>query len=448
MYQRALAINEKTYGPDHPAVATSLNELASLYKEQGQYARVEPLYQRSLAIYEKVLGPEHPYVATSLNNLGGLYQAQGEYARVEPLYQRALAINEKTYGPDHPSVATSLISLASLYQAQGQYGRVEPLYQKRPLVIYEKTYGPDHPAVATSLNELGEFFRTLNQYAKAEPLYQRSMAIHEKVLGPEHPYVATSLNNLAKLYCGAGAVRQSRASLPALTCDRSRKPSGPSIPMSLPVSTIWLSFIIPRGSMRKAEPLYERSLAIYEKVLAPEHPYVATSLNNLAGLYQSLGEYEKVLPLRNRALRIAGANNIPETQWRVEDGLRETLARERQTRSGHFLRQAGGQYDPSDARGTYQPRSRAATILSSRQDEGIPRTGRPVDRSRATARGAASSRDAQRRRVLRLHQPCRQRGQPHHRGRLHRRRTILAETLPGDQQPARKRRPRARRARP
>ena len=63
-------------------------------------------------------------------------------------------------------------------------------------------------------------------------------------------------------------------------------------------------------------------------MLGPEHPYVATSLNNLAGLYQSLGEHEKVLPLRNRALRIAGATDIPETQWRVEDGLRETLARE------------------------------------------------------------------------------------------------------------------------
>ena len=33
-----------------------------------------------------------------------------------------------------------------------------------------------------------------------------------------------------------------------------------------------------------AEALYGRSLAILEKALGPEHPLVAQSLNNLAGL--------------------------------------------------------------------------------------------------------------------------------------------------------------------
>ena len=63
-------------GPDHPDVATSLNNLAALYHDQGRYADAEPLYKRSLAIHEKSLGPDHPDVATSLNNLAELYQAK------------------------------------------------------------------------------------------------------------------------------------------------------------------------------------------------------------------------------------------------------------------------------------------------------------------------------------------------------------------------------------
>ena len=35
--------------------------------------------------------------------------------------------------------------------------------------------------------------------------------------------------------------------------------------------------------MERALPLYERALAISEKALGPDHPHVATSLNNLAG---------------------------------------------------------------------------------------------------------------------------------------------------------------------
>jgi tetratricopeptide (TPR) repeat protein len=51
-----------------------LNDLAALYRRQGQYAQAEPLVKRALAIYEKALGPDHPSVATSLNNLAALYR--------------------------------------------------------------------------------------------------------------------------------------------------------------------------------------------------------------------------------------------------------------------------------------------------------------------------------------------------------------------------------------
>ena len=69
-----------------------LNNLAALYRAQGQYAKAEPLYQRALAIREKALGAAHPQVAMSLNNLAEFYDNQGRYAKAEPLYQRALAI--------------------------------------------------------------------------------------------------------------------------------------------------------------------------------------------------------------------------------------------------------------------------------------------------------------------------------------------------------------------
>ncbi len=83
--------------------------------DQGNYGEAEPLYRRSLAILEKALGPEHPDVATSLNNLALLYKTLGNYAEAEPLYRRSLAIWEKALGPEHPDVATSLNNLAALY---------------------------------------------------------------------------------------------------------------------------------------------------------------------------------------------------------------------------------------------------------------------------------------------------------------------------------------------
>ena len=42
-----------------------------------------------------------------------------------------------------------------------------------------------------------------------------------------------------------------------------------------------------QGKYNEAEPLYERSQAIREKVLGPEHPDVAQSLNNRALLLKA-----------------------------------------------------------------------------------------------------------------------------------------------------------------
>ena len=104
----------EAFGPQDPRLATSLNNLAELYRLQGKFVDAEPLYKRSLAIREKALGPEHPRVAGSLNNLAGLYYQQGKYNEAEPLYKRSLAIWEKALGSEHPHVATSLENYAML----------------------------------------------------------------------------------------------------------------------------------------------------------------------------------------------------------------------------------------------------------------------------------------------------------------------------------------------
>ena len=43
---------------------------------QGKYAEAKPLFERSLEIGKKALGEDHPAVASSLNNLAALLIAQ------------------------------------------------------------------------------------------------------------------------------------------------------------------------------------------------------------------------------------------------------------------------------------------------------------------------------------------------------------------------------------
>ena len=129
MFRRALAIYEKAGGPEHPAVATVLNNLGQVAKVQDRYAEAEPLIKRSLAIREKVLGPDHPDVARSLNNLAELYD--GRRTRdAEQLFERALAVRERAVGPDHPDTARSLNNLAAFYAGTGYPEKALPLAQR------------------------------------------------------------------------------------------------------------------------------------------------------------------------------------------------------------------------------------------------------------------------------------------------------------------------------
>ena len=61
--KRALVIDEASYGPEHPRVATRLNNLASLLQETNRLAEAEPLMKRALAIDEASYGSEPPRVA-------------------------------------------------------------------------------------------------------------------------------------------------------------------------------------------------------------------------------------------------------------------------------------------------------------------------------------------------------------------------------------------------
>ena len=48
--------------------------------------------------------------------------------------------------------------------------------------------------------------------------------------------------------------------------------------------------------------LHRRTLGIRQKILPPDHPDVAISYNNLASVYDKMGEYSKALSSQNKAL--------------------------------------------------------------------------------------------------------------------------------------------------
>src|SRR5439155_366580 len=161
-------------------VAASLNNVARVLEETGDYAGARPLYERALAIKEKALGPDHPDVARSVGNLANLLWSSGDYPRARPLFERSLAIHEKALGPEHPDVARSLSNLANLLLSTGDSAGARPP-DERALAIRLKVLGPDHPDVAITLSNLAEVDLALGRPAAA-----LDAALRAEDIGREH----------------------------------------------------------------------------------------------------------------------------------------------------------------------------------------------------------------------------------------------------------------------
>jgi tetratricopeptide (TPR) repeat protein len=237
LYERALTMSEKAWGPSAYMTRAILNELALLFQAQGNLTEAKPLFERVLAANEEVLGFEDHFTVTTRNNLATVLHAQGDLDGARLLLESVLANREKKLG-EHTYTAATLDFLAAVLQDQADSAGAVALAE-RALAMRERVLGPDHLHTAASLNTLARLVRAQGDLPRARALLERALAIHEKVVGPEHPDTATSLDNLGQL-------------------------------------------IAAQGDLAKALPLLERALAIREKALGPEHPDTVTLRNDLA----------------------------------------------------------------------------------------------------------------------------------------------------------------------
>ena len=92
--RKAVQELEQKSGRNSPDLATLLNILAVIYREQGRFKEAIRVLQETLEIRETVFGTTHAIVASTLNNLSVLHGKCGDFKTAEPFCQRALEIRQ------------------------------------------------------------------------------------------------------------------------------------------------------------------------------------------------------------------------------------------------------------------------------------------------------------------------------------------------------------------
>ena len=136
--------------------------------------------------------------ATTLSNLATISRAQGDLPGAREQMQRAIAINEEHFPEDHPSLAIRYSNLALILKDQGDLPGARQ-QMERAIAIEQQHFPEDHPSLAISYNNLGHIELAEDRPQQARELFRRAHAILTKHFTAEHPKVQRVARTLKEL---------------------------------------------------------------------------------------------------------------------------------------------------------------------------------------------------------------------------------------------------------
>jgi len=276
---------------------------------QGRYDDAIRISREALAVTEEAFGPGHPNIARSMNNLGAMLSKHGDTAEAERLLTGALDILEESLGRDHPGTASTLNNLAEFYSDQGRYEEAEPLYL-RALSIREKKPGEDHMDLITSLENLATLYMRMERFRDAEPPYSRALGLRMEYQGKDHPDTEATANNLIQLYIAEGnryksqdrsydAVKAYRTALGLM--ENSPHPEPSEIASLLETLAVLTGR---NGEFEKTVDYYNRLISVNTQLYGDKSLELAGSARDLARIYFRMAQYEKAIPLYSAVVEI------------------------------------------------------------------------------------------------------------------------------------------------
>ena len=209
-FRKALAIEERTFGPDHPLVGNILGWCGESLRRLSRYQDAERMDRRALSINTQSLGELHLETARSNANLASDLIALKRAPDSEPFLQLALKYFKDQESGDQGELAVVYDMYGTVLAEQGRTAEATPLLQAA-LGIRLRVLGEGNPLTATSYGRLVGSLMTQQRFSEAEPLIRREIAIRQQALGPRDPEAFFNLGELGEVLHGQGRYSESEA---------------------------------------------------------------------------------------------------------------------------------------------------------------------------------------------------------------------------------------------
>ncbi|TVT96682.1 hypothetical protein EJB05_58104 [Eragrostis curvula] len=140
--QKALDINERELGLDHPDTMKSYGDLAVFYYRLQHTELALKYVKRALYLLHLTCGPSHPNTAATYINVAMMEEGLGNVHVALRYLHKALKCNQKLLGPDHIQTAASYHAIAIALSLMEAYS-LSVQHEQTTLQILRAKLGPD-----------------------------------------------------------------------------------------------------------------------------------------------------------------------------------------------------------------------------------------------------------------------------------------------------------------
>ncbi|CAI0422468.1 unnamed protein product [Linum tenue] len=171
-------------GPYHRITASAYSLLAVVLYHTGDFNQATIYQQKALDINERELGLDHPDTMKSYGDLSVFYYRQQHIELAMKYVNRALFLLHFTCGLSHPNTAATYINVAMMEEGMGNV-HVALRYLHEALKCNQRLLGADHIQTAASYHAIAIALSLMEAYSLSVQHEQTTLKILQEKLGPD-----------------------------------------------------------------------------------------------------------------------------------------------------------------------------------------------------------------------------------------------------------------------
>ena len=289
---------------DDRAATAELRQISAL-RVVGRYAEAE---RRLEALAKRTPASDLKLLSSIAHRRADLAMRRGDSRGALPVAHEAIAIAERAH--DDYSRLRSLIVLVQVLDDLGRSTEVKAVVPLLEAAAASQTL--DDGVTAMVENTLGNALHTAGDYAATERHYRAALAASQReYAGTPAPEIAGALANLGNTLHTEAKRDEARDVLNRSVAMYEATVGPDHVDLAIPLTELG-SLADEADDLDGAATRYERVIAIRTAALGPSHPYLCEPLSMLGRVEQERGHTERALALYRQSLAIGTQGYGPD----------------------------------------------------------------------------------------------------------------------------------------